>query len=72
MRIVENRVQVSGQVAVMSINGIIRNCIFRKGTLSELKKLSKESGFMTIRDAAIQKWLQGLTTLEEVLGETFE
>jgi len=57
---------------VMPVTTAIREVIFRKGTLAELKKVSKACGFMTIRQAAILKWLDGLTSLEEVLGETFE
>jgi len=57
---------------VMPVNSVIRDVIFRKGTLAELKKESKAQGFLTIRQAAILKWLDGQTSLEEVLGETFE
>jgi len=64
-----------GRVAafeVMPVGHEIREVIFKKGTLNDLKAAAKAAGLMTIRDAAIQKWLQGLTTIEEVLGETFE
>jgi type IV pilus assembly protein PilB len=57
---------------VMPVNAAIRDVIFRKGTLAELKAESKSQGFLTIRQAAILKWLDGQTSLEEVLGETFE
>jgi len=65
----------SGRLAiyeVMPVNNAIREVIFRKGSLAELKKVSRECGFLTIRQAATLKWLDGLTSLEEVLGETFE
>ncbi len=56
---------------VMPINSAIRDVIFRKGNLTELKEASRKSGFKNIRDAAIIKWMNGITSLEEVLGETF-
>ncbi len=57
---------------VMPITATIREIIFAKGSLAQLKAAVKDAGFKTIRDAAIIKWRKGLTTLEEVLGETFE
>jgi len=57
---------------VLPITASIREVIFSKGTLNQLKATSREAGFKTIREAAIMKWKAGLTTLEEVLGETFE
>jgi type II secretory ATPase GspE/PulE/Tfp pilus assembly ATPase PilB-like protein len=61
-----------GVFEVMPITTSIREVIFAKGTLAQLKAASKDAGFKTIRDAAIIKWRKGLTTLEEVLGETYE
>ncbi|MEK7476942.1 MAG: ATPase, T2SS/T4P/T4SS family [Candidatus Coatesbacteria bacterium] len=61
-----------GVFEVMPITTSIREVIFAKGNLAQLKTASREAGFKTIRDAAIIKWRKGLTTLEEVLGETYE
>jgi len=61
-----------GIFEVMPITTSIREVIFAKGTLAQIKNASKESGFKTIREAALIKWRKGLTTLEEVLGETYE
>jgi type IV pilus assembly protein PilB len=57
---------------VMPVNNVIREIIFKKGTLGELKAAAKTSGLKNLRDAATIKWRKGFTTLEEVLGETFE
>jgi len=61
-----------GVFEVMPITTSIREVIFAKGNLAQLKAASREAGFKTIRDAAIIKWRKGFTTLEEVLGETYE
>jgi type IV pilus assembly protein PilB len=57
---------------VLPVSASIREIIFSKGTLNQLKAASREAGFKTIREAAIMKWKAGHTTLDEVLGETFE
>jgi len=57
---------------VMPVNNAIREIIFKKVTLDQLKAAAKKSGVKNLRAAAVIKWRHGLTTLEEVLGETFE
>ncbi len=57
---------------VLPVTSTIRELIFKKGSLGQLKEAAKAAGFINLREAAILKWRKGLTTLEEVLGETFE
>ncbi len=57
---------------VLPITTALREIIFSKGTLVQLKATAKQAGFKTIRESALLKWRQGLTTLEEVLSETYE
>lgn len=57
---------------VLPITAALREIIFSKGSLPQLKAAAREAGFKNLREAALMKWRQGVTTLEEVLGETFE
>ncbi|MEK7764662.1 MAG: ATPase, T2SS/T4P/T4SS family [bacterium] len=70
-----NNTGYKGRLAVyevMPITASIRELIFSKASLASLKAAAKDAGFKTLREAAVIKWKAGLTTLDEVLGETFE
>jgi type IV pilus assembly protein PilB len=55
---------------VLPINTKIREIIFKKGSLNELKRAAWDMGMMTIRESAIKIMKMGITTLDEVLRET--
>lgn len=55
---------------VLPINTAIREIIFRRGSLNELKREAWRQGMVTIRESAIEIMKQGITTLDEVLRET--
>lgn len=55
---------------VLPINMKIREVIFKKGSLNELKRVAWDMGMMTIRESAIKIMKMGITTLDEVLRET--
>jgi type IV pilus assembly protein PilB len=57
---------------VLPMSSAIREAIFAKATLNQIKAKAKEAGFQNLRETALMKWKQGQTTLEEVLGETYE
>lgn len=57
---------------VLPITTSLREVIFARGTLNQLKASARESGFKNLREVALLKWKQGLTTLDEVVGETYE
>ncbi|HPD18633.1 MAG TPA: ATPase, T2SS/T4P/T4SS family [Candidatus Goldiibacteriota bacterium] len=57
---------------VLPINTAIREIVFRKGTLNDLKREAWRQGMVTIREAAIQIMKQGVTTLDEVIKETLQ
>jgi len=62
-----------GRIAVyetLPINTKIREMIFAKGNLNQLKRAAWEMGMMTIRESAVQRMKEGITTLDEVMRET--
>jgi type IV pilus assembly protein PilB len=62
-----------GRVAiheVLKVNAAVRKAIFEKIDLNALKIVCIKNGMRTMRKVAMDDWKRGLTTLEEVLGET--
>jgi type IV pilus assembly protein PilB len=55
---------------VLHVNNAIREAIFKKATLNELKRVAWRNGMLTIRESAIDLLKQGKTTLDEVIRET--
>ena len=56
---------------VLMIDDDIRELILKKVSSDQIKDfVIKEKGFKTLRDNAIEKWLEGMTTLEEVIRVT--
>lgn len=64
-----------GRVAayeVLLVNNAIREAIFKKATLNELKRAAWKNGMMTVRESGIELLKQGKTTLDEVIRETLQ
>jgi type IV pilus assembly protein PilB len=64
-----------GRVAVyevLPVNTGIREVIFRKGTLNDLKREAWKQGMMTIRESGIEQLRRGVTTMDEVIRETLQ
>ena len=57
---------------IMRINEHIKHCILRELSNTDLKKEAVQSGMSTLRNSAITKMKQGLTTAEEVIRITCE
>ena len=57
---------------VLNVTNAVREAIFKKVSLNELKRVAWKQGMMTIREAAISLMKQGKTTLEEVIRETLQ
>ena len=57
---------------IMPVDMKVRDLIFKKGTLNDLKRLAWDNRMMTIRESAIEIMKQGNTTLEEVIAETLQ
>jgi len=55
---------------VLHVNSKVRQAIFNRSNLNQMRKVVKENGMKTTRDNALLRWRQGVTTLEEVLAET--
>ncbi|MDD5006077.1 MAG: ATPase, T2SS/T4P/T4SS family [Candidatus Omnitrophica bacterium] len=56
---------------VIMIDDEIRGLIINKASSDQIKDfVVKNRGFKTLRDDALEKWLQGITTLEEVIRVT--
>lgn len=56
---------------VVMIDDDVRDLILKKVSSDQIKEfVSKEKGFIALREDALLKWLQGMTTLEEVVRIT--
>jgi len=63
-----------GRSAIMELldmNDDLRELIVSKAPVSQLKQAARSSGTVFLRDAAIEKMVQGLTTLPEINRVTF-
>jgi len=57
---------------LLVIDDEIRHAIIEGKTATEIKELARKKGMKTLREDGIQKALQGITTLEEVMARTIE
>jgi len=55
---------------IMRVTPGISDLIFRRADLNELTAAAKVEGMMSLRDLAIKKWHDGISTLDEVLRVT--
>ncbi|MGF1571979.1 MAG: type IV-A pilus assembly ATPase PilB [Sumerlaeia bacterium] len=61
-----------GLYEIMVVNDAIRDAITQELPVNRLKRLAINSGMRTLRMAGLRKVIQGLSTIEEVLGATIE
>jgi type IV pilus assembly protein PilB len=64
---------MKGRVAiyeVMPISNEIRDLILRNATTNEILEAASSQGMKTLRQNALQKVIDGVTTVEEVLRVT--
>ena len=64
----------AGRLAIIEhlvIDDAFRDLILLRANLGEFRRLAKEKGLMRLSDVGLQKAIDGLTSLEEVLYETF-
>jgi general secretion pathway protein E len=52
---------------IMMVNDVIASAITRRESAAEIRRLARSIGFRSVRDDAIEKARQGVTTLEEIL-----
>ena len=56
---------------LLDLNDDLRDLIVNKAPVSRLKEAAREAGTSFLRDAAVEKLLNGVTTLEEINRVTF-
>jgi len=64
-----------GRVAIyeiMSMTPGISDLVFRKANLNELTDQAIKEGMRTLRSVAIEKWKNGITTIDEIIRVTSE
>ena len=64
---------MKGRVAiyeVMPVSTEIRDLILRNATTNEIRDAARSQGMKTLRQNALQKVIDGMTTVEEVLRVT--
>ena len=64
-----------GRIAIYEVLPItreVKDLILRSGSPAEICKLARDQGMKTLRESALQKALDGMTTLEEMLRVTCE
>ncbi len=59
-----------GVFETMLVTSRIRELILKKAPTGEIEKAAVEEGMLTLRDSALHKLEQGVTTIEEVIRET--
>jgi len=64
-----------GRIAILEallIDDHIRDMVMRKASSDEMKEYGIKQGMMTLRDNAVENFIMGITTLEEVIRVTTE
>jgi type IV pilus assembly protein PilB len=64
-----------GRIAIYEVLPItreVKDLILRSGSPAEICKLARDQGMKTLRESALQKVLDGMTTLDEMLRVTCE
>ncbi|MCS7151866.1 MAG: type IV-A pilus assembly ATPase PilB [Endomicrobia bacterium] len=60
-----------GVYEVLECNDEIKELILKKATHFEIKQTARKNGMATLRESALKKLLSGITTVEEVIRNTF-
>lgn len=61
-----------GIFEVMEVDESVRKLISNRGSAPEIRRAAKANGMVSLRECAIKKLAQGLTTFEEVMSVTTE
>lgn len=70
-----NNTGYKGRVAifeVMYVTESIRKIIIERGSAIDIKNVARKEGMRTLRESAVLKFMQGITSFEEVVDKTFE
>jgi len=60
----------SGLFEVMDFTDRLRTCLHDRIDLAELQDVARQDGMITLREVAVRKMLEGITTYEEVISVT--
>jgi type IV pilus assembly protein PilB len=60
----------TGIFELMALNDELRDLILKRSSTGEIRNAALKAGMHTLREAGIRKILNGVTSIEEVLGET--
>jgi len=60
----------TGIYEILNIDDRIRSVIGDEGNLESIRTLARQDGMVTLRDCAVKKMLQGVTSFQEVLWTT--
>jgi len=61
-----------GVFEVMMVTNEIKDMILRKASINEIREKAIQDGMIPLREAAIRKFMRGITTIEEVIRITTE
>ncbi|NVN93608.1 MAG: pilus assembly protein PilB, partial [Desulfuromonadales bacterium] len=61
----------SAIVELLELNDQIRDLVIRKVPATELKQAARDAGVVFLRDSAVEKLIEGDTTLKEINRVTF-
>ena len=61
-----------GIYEVLPVTTTIKQMILEESSSMEMKKRAVDEGMLSLRADAVQKWLSGITSFEEILRETAE
>ncbi|MBI4802260.1 MAG: Flp pilus assembly complex ATPase component TadA [Elusimicrobia bacterium] len=59
-----------GIYEILEVNDVIRGLIIEKAYVVKLKEAGRKNGMITLRESAVRKLFEGLTTVEEVIRVT--
>jgi type IV pilus assembly protein PilB len=60
----------TGIYELLTLNDELRDLVLARASTGEIMKAARQMGMQTLREAGILKVLDGITSIEEVLGET--
>jgi type IV pilus assembly protein PilB len=60
----------TGIYELMTLNDELRDLILKRSSTGEIRDAAIRAGMRTLREAGIKKVLEGITSIEEVVGET--
>jgi type II secretory ATPase GspE/PulE/Tfp pilus assembly ATPase PilB-like protein len=60
----------TGIYELMTLNDELRELVLARASTGDIMKAARVAGMQTLRESGIHKVLAGVTSIEEVLGET--